>query len=253
MFLEPEEIRLLSKLNKCSVSIADAHKTEVDKFIGCGLMCYSDYRFELGKLTVAELKRIASDNGVSEKGKKTEIINVIVSAVSDDVLAALHMEKYLVLTEQGEKLLQDNSSLLLWYNGLRHEYVKPAEVIEAQKEHKGESDNDILLSLYKNRLCQCVDDLELFSLLLDIKRIYQWKNDEQGLGWVENEITETDKRLNEARERRYNSIDLDSVLGLTSEERKVIRDKALAELDENWEKEVDAKYRGMVDMKEGDA
>ncbi len=40
----------------------------------------------------------------------------------------------------------------------------------------------------------------------------------------------------------------EKILGLTAEERQQMRDEAIAELDEDWEKEVDAKYRAMVGL-----
>ena len=40
----------------------------------------------------------------------------------------------------------------------------------------------------------------------------------------------------------------EKILGLAVEERQQLRDEALAELDEEWEKEVDAKYRAMVGL-----
>lgn len=40
----------------------------------------------------------------------------------------------------------------------------------------------------------------------------------------------------------------ESILGLSIEERQEMRDKAIAELDEDWEKSVDEKYRAMVGL-----
>ncbi len=44
-----------------------------------------------------------------------------------------------------------------------------------------------------------------------------------------------------------NVIDND-ILGLSIEERQQMRDEAIAQLDEEWEKEVDAKYRALVEL-----
>ena len=40
----------------------------------------------------------------------------------------------------------------------------------------------------------------------------------------------------------------ENILGLSVEERQRLRDEAIAELDDEWEKEVDAKYRAMVGL-----
>lgn len=40
----------------------------------------------------------------------------------------------------------------------------------------------------------------------------------------------------------------ESILGLSIEERQQMRDEALAKLDEEWEKEVDDKYRAMAGL-----
>lgn len=245
--LEPEEIRLLSKMRNCRISMAMLNKLLIDKFLDNGLLCYSDYQYELGKLTVTELKKIAAANRLSEKGKKAELIKHILSSVSDDKLKALQLQRYYVLTEQGERVVEENSALLLWYNGLRHEYINPADIIATQKAHRDRDDTDILFMVYQDRLQKCETDLERLSLLTDIKRIYQWKKDEQGIANVSTEIAEVDKRLSEAWTEQYNSIDFGKATGLTSKERKAIRDKALEELDENWGKEIDAKYRSMAE------
>lgn len=40
----------------------------------------------------------------------------------------------------------------------------------------------------------------------------------------------------------------EKILGLSAEERQQLRDEAIAEMDEEWEKEVDAKYRALVGL-----
>jgi hypothetical protein len=147
------------------------------------------------------------------------------------------------------KDMQDITALSLWQKGLKHNYVTANEVENAQKVYKDESANDILLRVYEAHLKQCTDDLERLGLLTDIRKIYLWKHDDECIKEAEKEIAETNSRLNAAWQERHNSIDFDKALGLSSEERKSIRDKALAEIDDDWEKEIDAKYRNMVEGK----
>ena len=186
--LELEEIRLLNRLHNQPVSIIEEYQEIIEKLLANKLLCYSDYHYELRKLTVADLKRIAASNGLNQKGKKAELISSILSSVSDDKLKTLPMQKYFVLTEQGEQMLKDNSALLIWHSGLRHEYVTAANVIDIQNSHKNMSANDILLLAYQNRLKICSTDSERFGLLLDIKKIYQWKKDEHNVEKVSAEI-----------------------------------------------------------------
>lgn len=145
--------------------------------------------------------------------------------------------------------MQDITALSLWQKGLRHNYITADEIRAAEEVHKGEDAKDILLFVYEAHLKKCADDLERFGLLTDIRKICLWRHDDIRLKEVEKEISETDRRLNNAWQEKYNSIDHDKVSGLLSDERKELREKAVAELDDEWEKELDAHYRSIAESK----
>lgn len=145
--------------------------------------------------------------------------------------------------------MQEITALSLWQKGLRHEYVTVDEVKAAQEAHSGEDAKDILLLVYEEHLMRCTDDLERFGLLTDIRKICLWRHDEARLKEVDKEISETNIRLNNAWQEKYNSIDHDKVFGLPDDERKAMREKALTEMDDDWEKELDAHYRSMAEGK----
>ena len=145
--------------------------------------------------------------------------------------------------------MQNITAFSLWQKGLRHDYVTADEVKAAEEANKGENAKDILLFVYEAHLKKCSDDLERFGLLTDIRKICIWRHDDIRLKEIEKEISETDRRLNNAWQEKYNSIDHDKILGLSNDERKELREKAVAELDDDWEKELDAHYRSMVEGK----
>ena len=255
--LKPEEIRLLSKVNNCCVTEKYLSKyceceidieKEINMFIKNGLLRLSDFRYALGKLTVQQLKQIAVDNGLSVKGRKTSIVDDILANVSKEDLEELCLEKYFVLTTDGERVVEENSALLLWYDGLKHNVIKPENIIAAQCKYENRDKYELLLTVYNEHLQKSETNFERFDLLLDIKRIYQWQHNEEMEEKISAELSKINDSLNKEWEAKYENAERQKILGLSEEERQRLRDEAIAELDEEWEKEVDAKYRAMVGL-----
>ena len=65
---------------------------------------------------------------------------------------------------------------------------------------------------------------------------------------AEEEIRQLDKLWEEEREKHLH--DYDEILGLSYEERKRLQDEAIAELDDEWYKELDAKNRAKAGIEE---
>lgn len=143
----------------------------------------------------------------------------------------------------GDDAMEESSVLSLWRKGLKHADISPGEVLEAQEKYRGESDYEILRRLYEYRTQNSKDNYQTLALLIDLKRIYLWEHNEQKATEVQSEIDEYGKRLDGDFQKRYNSINRDEILGLSAAERQELRDKALSELDDSWEKELDEYYR----------
>ena len=238
--LKPEEIRLLSKVGNHSVNEYEGNST-VELLVNYGLLTYSDSSYEIGKLTLPEIKKIALDYGISNKGKKAEIISRITSCVPSEQIKKLKLNKYYVVTEKGQSVIDSNAPLLMWYNGLHHEFIKAEDIVCAQKTCLNNTAYRVLLYAYNSRLSKNIEKLERFSLLLDVKRIYQWMHDFQSVNKIALEIDEVEKALED--EHRSRAAKARAALGLTEDEIQKIREQVMKEMDEDWENELDAKYR----------
>lgn len=73
-----------------------------------GFIEYGDYADALAGMTLAELKSIATSIGLTQAGKKSELVSRIINASSEEKLASLGVEKKYRLTPIGQQELQDN-------------------------------------------------------------------------------------------------------------------------------------------------
>ena len=70
----------------------------------------------LDKLKLADLRVIAADHGIKVGGKKAELIERIIQAVSIADLDQYHVDRYWVLTEKGQQEKEENSYLDFFTN-----------------------------------------------------------------------------------------------------------------------------------------
>ena len=203
--LSPQEIRLLSKLNKKEViapSIPGYFSREL----------HMDFKEALTKFFSIGLIEIGFERG----------------------------RKRLILTQPGENIVGENDALLLYYNGLSSAYVKDVEVVEAQRENPGKSGLEILENLYLNRLSTS-DVRAEFGLRVDLQKIYRWQQKDDKV----TEMQERLDALFEAFERKFeeDARRATEVLGLSLEERQRLQQEAIDEMDSEWEIELDRKNR----------
>lgn len=83
-----------------------------EKLLQNGFLTVGDLRSAVEHSTLPVIKRVLTEHGLSTKGKKAELVKLLLSNVPHDVLDPLFPEKYLELTEYGRKELDDNQYIL---------------------------------------------------------------------------------------------------------------------------------------------
>lgn len=199
----PEEIRLLSKLNK--------------KQLGAALPGYfREYGFNYRE----ELLRFFSEGYLEIK--------------------TVRKAERLALTEKGERLMRENDALLLTYNGLSQGIVTPEKIAEAQRKERGKDSLVLLTELYERELAERGEDM---SLLVDLQKIYRWRKDDAKVGEMQERMDrfmeEFERNRQREMERTAEKIgippeELDRIRREAAEE---------VHADDGWIKELDRKNR----------
>ena len=186
--LAPEEIRFLSKVNgKSDLSEIPQYftyeyhmdyKKVLGRLFGYGLLEISDASYDLQKLTIPQLKELLSDNGITPKGKKGDLISLALGNLSSDVLSSL--PHHLITTEEGNLLLKDCEALLIFYNGFSNaSWATPADILTELSINPGQDPYEILkhfIQLENRRL-----ESKLASNTQDIDTLTLWqKNNPRG-------------------------------------------------------------------------
>lgn len=80
----------------------------VQKFRNDGLITIAPISYSLGKCTVPELKAFLAEKGIKPKGSKAVIIQYIIDTFDVSELECYFPERYYIITETGQKMLDDN-------------------------------------------------------------------------------------------------------------------------------------------------
>lgn len=85
-----------------------------------GIIRPSSPKEALPHMKVADLKAIASKNGIKISGRKEEICAKLVENISEDVLSSDVPERYWIVTEKGKTLLEANKHIVFYME--KHPY-----------------------------------------------------------------------------------------------------------------------------------
>lgn len=252
--LTPQEIRLLSKLHKCTTDLTGVlgyfdeyhfdYKAVISKFFSGNLLELSSIRFELQTLAVPKLKELLRQKDEKARGNKTELIDKIISCYTEKELQELNLQQYLVLTQAGQELIKQNETLLLAYNGLMQNYVTAEEIVEEQKKNFGADVNDLLISLYRKHIQAAGETAsfsERLSLFIDLQKLYRWKGDNNMVEQIQKNINKVNDGID--KEREENTQKAAGMLGIPLEELRRMEERVREEMGDEWEKELNAKNR----------
>ena len=82
-----------------------------------GFLTTGNLRTTIEHSTVPVIKRVLTEHKLSTKGKKEELISLLLSSVAEAELLKIFPDKYLILTELGEQELDENSYLFTLQRG----------------------------------------------------------------------------------------------------------------------------------------
>ena len=83
-----------------------------EKLLQGGFLTLGDVRSSIEHSTLPVIKRTLTEYGLSTKGKKAELVEVLLNNIPHDKLDQLFPQKYLQLTEKGKSELEDNPYIL---------------------------------------------------------------------------------------------------------------------------------------------
>lgn len=109
--------------------------TVIDKLIRAGYLQVSDYRFNMQKCTLPEIKEILKTHGLAVSGKKADLTKRLEDNVHADVLKKTFNRGYLQLTEAGRRLLGDNNHIV-YYQQHKQEFTPTLTISEVERLHK---------------------------------------------------------------------------------------------------------------------
>lgn len=187
--LTPMEIRLLQKCNKKTVTLESLpgyffvdESLDIGKcingFFERGLLTKSDLRYEVGKLTIPQLKELLAEKQATAKGNKEKLVERVFEVFSEKELSELGLPRYLLLTDKSNAVIEKNEALLLAYNGLNMSLVTAEDIVEAQNKGTQNEALAILLDVYAKKLGEAKTDSTRYLLTIEIQKIYRWAHNE---------------------------------------------------------------------------
>ncbi|MCM1382795.1 MAG: SAP domain-containing protein [Muribaculaceae bacterium] len=253
MKLKPEEIRLLSKINGKTREMLPGYFREynvnemLDRLTSGGFLTYADTRYKLSKLTISVLKSILVDNGLSTKGKKDDLVERAISQISSDKLPTL--DAYFVTTEKGEEILTINEPLLLHFN--TDTMSTTEEVLEMQEKYPGMCGKEVLRILLESKIEKETDPILLYPMMRKLQTIYNWIGGAEKASELDERIAELDVQFWEKYKSDTQKLGEEAARKMDTPRKELdyIYEKALAEMDTDWEAELDRKNKEKAGIK----
>lgn len=243
--LTPEEIRFLYKTNGHRVDDTAYIKMNgglVEKLTSCGYLITGTKAQSLSCADMSIIRKLLKDKGLKAGGKKVDLVQRILQSYPASELENADIPKRFVLTVSGEQVINENSALLYYFDAFgATNILEPEQIISAQNLHHSENKLDILILLFKERAATENDTGKKRAITEHLRRLYSLNHDDALARETELEVERLDKLWEEEREQEARK--LDSVLGISLEERRRLAQKAIEEMGDGWEKELDAKNR----------
>ena len=249
--LTPEEIRCLDKVQGHRIDdAAFANNDLISKFRSQGLLCVGTTEQSLECSDMTTIRRLLKEKGLKAGGKKVDLIQRVLKSYSYTELECADIPKRFILTDEGVQVIDKNKALLLYFKAFGStDTLDPGEIISYQCSHPKDSEYDILVELFKERIAKVKGIGEKRSTMAVLCRLYMMKHDDALVCETEREIERLDKLWEEEREQQMRKYD--PILGLSLEERRRIQQEAIDEMDDEWEKELDRKNRAKAGIEEG--
>ncbi len=244
--LTPEEILNLSKIQGRRVDDTAYSNEITDKFCSYGLLCIGTAVQSLEYSDMATIRELLKEKGLKAGGKKVDLVQRVLQNYSDIELECAEVPRRFILTEAGKQFIDKNDTLLFYLvNFGNTNILNPEQIISAQCSYPNEDKLDILIRLFREEISVVKAIGTKRAITVYLGRLYEMKHDDVLVHETELEIKRLDKLWEEEREKEARK--RDSILGMSLEERKQLQQKIIDEMDDDWEKELDAKNRARAE------
>lgn len=248
--LTPPEIRFLERARGRTSGVAVHissdyqldYETVMEKMLSSGYLKFGSVTDNVGYLDMQTLRKLAKDRGLKAGGKKVDIAQRVLDNYSVEELEALDLPEYIILTDVGQQVLEENSALILYYGHFgSREWTDPERIVKAQKAHPDVRSEDILICLLKEEIEKADSVGKKRYLTAFLCRMFELKGDTVLVQEAEAEIQRLDAEWEKEHQKEKER--LAAFWGLSVEEYDARRERAMAEFDSEWEKELDRQAR----------
>ncbi len=243
-----EELRCLEKMDGRRIDNAaytEIYRDLIDKLLSKGYLGRGSGAQSLPCSDIATVRKLLKDKGQKTGGKKVDLVQRVLQIYSDSELEKAEIPKCYFLTNSGRELIEKNGALLLYLNAFGTARVlEPENIIAAQSSNPNEDRVDILIKLFKEEISTASSIGRKRYMTAYLQTLYTMKHDNALAQEAKLEVERLDKTLEEQREKEARK--LDSVLGLSLEQRRRIQQEVTETLGEDWEKELDAKNKALA-------
>ena len=252
--LSPAQIRLLDNAIGSNAAAYSAPRVFADEYhmntadeieclISSGYMRIGTVVESVPFYDMTTLRTLAKAKGLKAGGKKADLIQRILENYSPVELNGSSSPRYYVLTETGERIIEQNAGLLLF---LKYywptKWAEPEEIIDFCEAHPEMSAEDALSHFLKNRINGTTDSRDRFFLLNNLLLLC---HDDAERKVIEAQTRALGDELDKEREAFWSAKEpeIEKALGLSLEERRTLQQQAIDEMDDDWERELDARNR----------
>ncbi|MDI3548174.1 MAG: hypothetical protein PWR10_1826 [Halanaerobiales bacterium] len=166
--LNPAEILFLDYLDGCPTDIDCSHLPKYWKYDynlrnpervinmlkSDGYLKVSDYKFNMDKCKIDELKNILKKYGLKVSGKKSDLIDRIIQNIPEEDCIKLFNHSYYQHTEKAHSLLSKNNHIIYAHKMRNYLDISIFEADNMKKAMPEASVHDIFLSVLNNRLAR---------------------------------------------------------------------------------------------------
>lgn len=243
--LTPDEIRCLSKMQGCRIDNATYIKSwdgMVERIINDGYLQIGNCSQSLPYSDIGTVRWLLKKKGQKTGGKKIDLVQRVFQYYSDSEIEETEIPRCFVLTQTGEQVIKENHALLYYFNAFgATDILTSQQIIDAQNTYPTDSSFDILIRLFKERI-EAESNLGMKSAITArLSTLYTLNHNDKLSHSAELEAERLKQLWLAGREEHARQ--LDSVLGIPLEKRRQLQQEANDELDDDWERELDAKNR----------
>lgn len=243
--LTPDEIYCLNRTKGRRVddtSYISRSDGLVEKLMSYGYIQIGTRKQSLSYSDMATIRKLLKAKEQKAGGKKVDLVQRVIQCYSDSEIENADIPQRFVLTDFGKQIIKKNGPLLLYLNAFASSNILELEqIISAQNASPNVDNVDLLIELFKEKKCAAKSTASKRVITAYLVHLYYMKHDDLLAHESELEVKQLDKIW--AEEREAEARKLDSVLGISLEERRRLQRKAIDEMGDEWEKELDAKNR----------